>query len=83
MSESNRPELSPRQRDALIEVEAFQGATGRPPTRAELGKAIRMTHLDSDLWVVDVPKASAGDSCALLPFGSDRNETQHCVRSGR
>ena len=38
---------------------------------AELGKAIRMTHLDSDLWVVDVPKASAGDSCALLPFGSD------------
>lgn len=40
MSDSSRPALSPRQRDALREVEAFQQAAGRPPTRAELGKAL-------------------------------------------
>ncbi len=40
MNDLNRPELSPRQRDALREIEAFHGQTGRPPTRAELGKAL-------------------------------------------
>lgn len=40
MSESCRPDLSPRQRDALSEVEAFHQTAGRPPTRAELGKAL-------------------------------------------
>lgn len=40
MSDSLRPELSPRQRDALAAVETFQAQSGRPPTRAELGAAL-------------------------------------------